>query len=180
MTGAPEFDQPFRPRQKPPVNTVDLLAIIASSSAKCATSSPPLLSMTTMTFSLPSLASTSAVPSVPRGGSLKLASRKKIPNDEEKAYLGDAPIDLDRMARMIPRFQDVYRFAIPLWGQPSDRAISLVHHLWKKRSVEFFRLGAVAAYSEQDSPWLLGKKKIDGTDLLYSPSSPVKKSGLWA
>ena len=97
---------------------------------------------------------------VPHGACAKLASRtRKSPNNTENPSLLDAPIDLDRMTRMLSRFQDVYGCAIPVFDQPSDRALALVHHLWVKRSMEFAPLGAVAAYSDQGSPWLLAPKK---------------------
>ena len=80
---------------------------------------------------------------------------------------------------MLARFQGVYGFAIPVADQPSDRTLSIVRHLWMKRSMEFAPLSSVASYSDQDSSWLLAPKKIAGADLLYSPGSPVKKSDLW-
>ena len=103
---------------------------------------------------------------------------KKSPNNEEKSCLLDAPVDLDRRTRMMDRFQDVYRFAIPVWGQPSDRALPLAHRLWVKRSYEFVPLSAASAYSDQDSSWLMAPKKIAGADLLYAPADPARKSDL--
>ena len=103
---------------------------------------------------------------------------KKIPNDEEEAGLVDAPIDLDRRTRMMGRFQDVYRFAIPVWGQPSDRTLSLVNHLLMGRSFEFAPFSAASSCSGQDSSWLLAPKKIAGADLLYAPADPARKSDL--
>ena len=105
---------------------------------------------------------------------------KNIPDDEVSAGIPGAPIDLDRMPRMMARFQDVHRFAILVWRQPGDRALSLVHRLWAGRSFEFAPLSAAASYIEQDSTWMLAPGKIDGADLLYASNSNVEKPDMLA
>ena len=79
---------------------------------------------------------------------------KKSSNNEERGALVEAPSDLDRGTRILSRFQDVYRSAIPIYDQPSDRTLSIAHHIWAKRSFEFGPLGAAPAYSGQDSSWI--------------------------
>ena len=105
---------------------------------------------------------------------------RKSPNNEDKpSGLLDEPIDLDRGTRTLSRFQDVYGYAIQVADRPSDRTLSIAHHLWMKRSMEFAPLSSATAYSDQDSSWLMAPKKVDGADLLYNPGSPVKKSDMW-
>ena len=180
MTGVPEFVQSFLLRQKPPINTVDLFANVASSS-------DDMHNFVTLPAGyddetvLPLEARLHCRGAVGAAWRLAEASfkNKKSPNNEDKpSGLIDEPIDLDRRTRMLARFQDVYGFAIPVADQPSDRTLSIVHHLWMKRSMEFVPLSSVSAYSDQDSSWLLAPKKIAGTDLLYSPGSPVRKSDM--
>ena len=78
------------------------------------------------------------------------------------------------------RFQDVYRFAIPVYDQPIDRTLSIVRRLWMGRPFEFAPLSAASVYSGQDSSWLLAPQKIAGDDLLYAPTASAKKNDLWA
>ena len=102
---------------------------------------------------------------------------RKSPNNDEKGSLLDAPIDLDRRSRMLARFHDLYRFQIPATDQPSDRKLSIAHHLWEKRSFEFAPLSMVSAINDQDSPWMgATPKKIAGADLLYQPSTTARKN----
>ena len=160
MSGTPEFVQSFLLRQKPPINTVDLFANIASSSGKMhqLVTTPAGYGDDEIPAPEARLHCRGAV-----GAAWRLCEasfkNKKSPNNEERQGLDNAPIDLDRRSRMMALFRDVYGFAIPVFDQPSDRALSLAHHLWVKRSMEFAPLGAVAAYSDQGSPWLLTPKK---------------------
>ena len=180
MTGAPEFVQIFLLRRKPPISTVGLFANIASPSGE----------MHTLVIVPAGYDDDEILPPDDRlhfrgavGDAWRLCEasfkNKKSPSSEEKPCLHDAPIDLDRRSRMLARFQDVYGFAILVFDQPSDRALSLAHHLWMKRSMEFAPLGAVTSYIDQDSPWLLAPKKIAGADLLYAPGASAKKSDVW-
>ena len=47
------------------------------------------------------------------------------------------------------------------------------------RSMEFAPLGDVAAYRDQDSPWLLAPKKITGAEILYAPGDSAKRTDIW-
>ena len=75
---------------------------------------------------------------------------------------------------MISGLQDVYDHAIPAADQPGDRALSVAHRLWGKRSVGFAPLISATAYSDMDSPWPLAPKEITGSDQLYQPGSPMQ------
>ena len=78
---------------------------------------------------------------------------------------------------MLARFQDIYRFQIPVNDQPGDRALSIAHHLWAKRSFEFVPLIMVSAVTDQDSSWIgVLPKKIQGADLMYQQNDVVKKN----
>ena len=103
---------------------------------------------------------------------------KTIPNNEEKGALIDAPIDLDRRTRMLSRFQDEYRFTIPIYDRQICRALSIANHLWAKRPFEFTHLCAAPAYTGRDSSLILAPKKIAGADLLYAPADPARKNDL--
>ena len=180
MSGTPEFVQAFLLRQKPPINTVDLFANVASSSDEM----HELITLPAGFLDeniLPAEARLHCRGAVATAWRLAEASfkNKKSPNNEKPSGLLDEPIDLDRRTRMLARFQDVYGFAIPVADQPSDRTLSIVHHLWMKRSMEFVPLSSVTAFSDQDSPWLLAPKKIAGTDLLYAPGASAEKSDIW-
>ena len=76
---------------------------------------------------------------------------------------------------MLARFQDVYRFAIPIHEQPIDRTLSVVRHLRAKRSFEFDPSSVAAAYSEKESPCVAAQKKIIGTDVHYAPNALAGK-----
>ena len=86
---------------------------------------------------------------------------KKSPNNEEKPGLCDVPIDLDGRTRMLARFHDVYRFDTPVYDQPRDRTLSIIHHLRTNRSFEFAHLGAASAHSYQ-GPLVRGAKSEQG------------------
>ena len=180
MTGTPGFTQAFLLRQNPPINTVDLFANVASSSGEMHT----LVTLPAGFGDDEILAPEARLRcrgSVGAAWSLAEAifkNKKRTNNEDKRASLLDAPIDLDRINRMLSRPQDVYGFAIPILDQPIDRALSIAHHLRAKRSVESAPLSSVAAFSEQDSPWLTTPKKIAGADLIYQPGEVAKKSDL--
>ena len=146
QSDTPEFDQSFLPRQKHPPNTADLFANIASSSEELRqlVSSPEGFGDDDILSRGDRLRCRGALASAWRLAEASFKN-KKSPSSEEKAGLIDAPIDLDRRTRSLSRFQDVYRFAIPVSDQPIDRALSIANHLWAKRAFEFAPLSAASA-----------------------------------
>ena len=120
-----------------------------------------------------------AVSSAWRLAEASFKNRKSPSNDDRATLLGD-PIDLSRLTWMLARFRDIYRYQIPVADQPSDRTLSIAHHLWAKRSFEFVPPSMVSAVNEQESPWLGGaSEKIQGADLLYRPLPLARKKTIY-
>ena len=181
QTGTPEFVQTFLLRQKPPVNSTDLFANVVSSPEELMSLILEPAGFNDETILLPEarLHCRGAVASAWRLAEASFKN-KKSPNNDERTTLLDSPIDLNRRSRMLARFHDIYKFQIPIADQPSDRTLSIAHHLWTKRSFEFVPLSMVSAVNEQDSSWLGSQpRKIQGTDLLYAPMTQARKNDLW-
>ena len=180
QAGCPEFAQQPLPRQKPPVNTTDSFANVVSYLGELMTLILEPDGFTDEAVFLPDarLHCRGAAPSAWRLAEASFKNRK-IPNNDEKAALLDAPIDLNRRPRTLARFQDIYRFSIPVADRPSDRTLSIAHHLWAKRSFEFFPLSMASAVNEQDSPWMGNTpEKIQRAYLLYQLTPQPRKNDL--
>lgn len=178
QTGTPEFAHRCLLRGKPPINPVDFIADIASSSGELHLSATAPEGLGVPTSRHRALAYTVAEPRLRPGGSPMLDSRDRSAMVSMEKRGSPTPRSIWVVALACALLRHL-RFRAPDSRPPSGRALSIMHHLRAKRLFECVSMSAASALSNKDSSWRHRlANKIQRNDLLYAPNA-MKKYAIW-